>query len=101
MEEKTLAIGLERERKDSLEVDMQDLRETGAKVTPEGDFTLLTDKEFQEQEPELWAEIKELEKLVAASDEKIKIMEEDLEEDTEAERLKMRQEIARRGGWYM
>jgi Ring finger domain len=101
MEEKRLLIALERDQKDSLEVDMLDLRETGAKVTPEGEFTLLTDEEFQEQEPELWAEITKLAKLVAASDDKIKIMEEELEEDTEAERLNMRQEIARRGGWYM
>lgn len=96
-----MVIGLERDRRDSLEVDIQDLRETGAKITPNGDFTSLTDEEFQQQEPELWEEIKYLEKEVAASGEKIKIMEEALEEDTEAERLKMRQEIARRGGWYM
>jgi hypothetical protein len=101
MEEKRLLIALERDQKDSLEADMLDLRETGAKVTPEGEFTLLTDEEFEEQEPELWAEITKLAKLVAASDDKIKIMEEELEEDTEAERLNMRQQIARRGGWYM
>ncbi len=96
-----MVIGLERDRKDSLEVDMADLREAGAKVTPDGDFTLLTDEDFQVQEPELWEEIKELRKLIAASEEKIKRMGEELEEDTEAERQKMRQEIARRGGWYM
>lgn len=96
-----MVIGLERDRMDSLEIDMVDLREAGAKVTPDGDFTLLTDEEFQVQEPELWEEIKELKKLIAASEEKIKRMEKDLEEDTETERLKMRQEIARRGGWYM
>jgi hypothetical protein len=101
MEEKRMVIGLERDRKDSLEVDIVNLREAGAKVTPDGDFTLLTDEEFQVQEPELWEEIKELKKLIAASEEKIKRMEEELEEDTEAERQKMRQEIARRGGWYM
>jgi len=72
MEEKRLLIALERDQKDSLEVDMLDLRETGAKVTPEGEFTLLTDEEFQEQESELWTEIKELEKLIAASEGKIK-----------------------------
>jgi len=33
---------------------------------------LLTDEEFQEQESELWTEIKELEKLIAASEGKIK-----------------------------
>jgi hypothetical protein len=32
----------------------------------------LPDEEFQEQESELWTEIKELEKLIAASEGKIK-----------------------------
>jgi hypothetical protein len=98
MAEKRTAIIEETDRKDFWEIDMQDMRETGATVTPEGDLALLTDEEFQEQNPKYWKLIKELEKYIAASKEKIKIMEEELEEDTEVARLKM---IARRGGWYM